>query len=148
MELYFELWQKHWLLLFLHCCESLSVVCNSLRPHRLYSPWNSPGQNTGMGSLSLLQEIFPTQGLNWGLLHCRWILYRLSHQGSPNGREFEETPGDGEGQRSLASRSAVHGVAKSRTWLSDWTTANLVKKKLSFRLLTFRTIGNFHFSVS
>ena len=48
------------------------------------SPWNSPGQNTGVGSLSLLQGIFPTLGLNPGLLHCRWILYQLSHQGSPN----------------------------------------------------------------
>ena len=48
-----------------------------------YSPWNSPGQNTGVGSLSLLQGIFPTQGLNRGLLHCRQILYQLSHQGSP-----------------------------------------------------------------
>ena len=36
-------------------------------------PWNSPGQNTGVGSLSLLQELFPTQGLNPGLLHCRWF---------------------------------------------------------------------------
>ena len=49
----------------------------------LYSPWNSPGQNTGVGSHSLLQGIFPTQGLNPGLLHCTQILYRLSHQGSP-----------------------------------------------------------------
>ena len=47
------------------------------------SPWNSPGQNTGVGSLSLLQGIFPTQGSNPGLLHCRWILYQLSHKGSP-----------------------------------------------------------------
>ena len=48
-----------------------------------YSPWSSPGQNTGVGSRSLLQEIFPTQESNPGLLHCRWILYQLSHQGSP-----------------------------------------------------------------
>ena len=47
------------------------------------SPWNSPGQNTGEGDLSLLQGILPTQGLNPGLPHCRWILYQLSHQGSP-----------------------------------------------------------------
>ena len=63
--------------------ESRSVLSNSLRPLGLYSPWNSPGQNTRLGSLSLLQEIFPTQGLNPGLLHCRWILYQLSHKGSP-----------------------------------------------------------------
>ena len=47
---------------------------------RLYNPWNSLGQNTGMGSLSLLQGIFPTQKSNWGLLHCRRILYQLSYQ--------------------------------------------------------------------
>ena len=45
--------------------------------------WNSPGQNTGVGSLSLLQGIFPTQGSNPGVPHCRWILYQLSHMGSP-----------------------------------------------------------------
>ena len=55
----------------------------SLRPHGLCSPWNSPGQNTGVGSLSLLQGIFPAQGSNPGLLHCRRILHQLSHWGSP-----------------------------------------------------------------
>ena len=79
-------------------------MSNSLQPHGLDSPWNSPGQNTGVGSCSLLQGIFPTQGLNPGLQHCRrilprsdeimciqggiavdcrWILYQLSHQESP-----------------------------------------------------------------
>ena len=62
--------------------ESHSVVSDSLQPHGLYSPWDSPGQNTGMGSLSLLQGIFPTQGLNLGLLFSRQILYQLSHKGS------------------------------------------------------------------
>ena len=63
--------------------ESRSVVSNSLRPHGLCSPWTSPGQNTGMGSPSLLQQIFPTQESNRGLLHCRQILYQLSYQGNP-----------------------------------------------------------------
>ena len=62
--------------------KSLSHV-RSLQPHGLYSPWNSPGQNTGVGSLSLFQGIFPTQGSNLGLLHCRQILYQLSYKGSP-----------------------------------------------------------------
>ena len=62
---------------------SCSVVSSSLQPRGLYSPWNSPGQNTGVGSLPLLQGIFPTQGSNPGLLRCRQILYQLSHQGSP-----------------------------------------------------------------
>ena len=43
----------------------------TLQPHGLYSPWNSPGQNTGVHSLSVPQWIFPTQELNPGLLHCR-----------------------------------------------------------------------------
>ena len=63
--------------------EASSVMSDSLRPHGLYSSWNSPGQNTGMGSLSLLQRIFSTQGSNPGLPHCRQILYQLSHQRSP-----------------------------------------------------------------
>ena len=62
--------------------ESCSVVSNSLLLHGLYSSWNSPGQNTGVGSLSLLQGIFLTQGSNPGLPHCRQILYQLSHKGS------------------------------------------------------------------
>ena len=63
--------------------ESRSVVSNSLWPQGLHSPWNSPGQNTGVGSRSLLQGIFPTRGSNPGLPHCRRILYQLSHKGSP-----------------------------------------------------------------
>ena len=63
--------------------ESHSVVSDSLRPHGLYRPWNSPGQNTGVGSYFLPKGIFPTQRLNPGLSHCRRILYHLSQQGSP-----------------------------------------------------------------
>ena len=58
-------------------------MSDPLRPQGLYSPWNSPGQNTGVGSHSLLQGIIPTQGSNPGLPHCKWILYQLSQQGSP-----------------------------------------------------------------
>ena len=54
-------------------------LSDSLQPHGLYSPWNSPGQNTAVGSHSLFQGIFLTQESNQGLLHCRRILY----QGSP-----------------------------------------------------------------
>ena len=71
----------------------MSILSNTLLPnvpmdcsppdssvHRI-----SPGKNTGVGSNSLLQGIFSTQGLNPGLLYCRQILYQLSHQGSPPG---------------------------------------------------------------
>ena len=61
--------------------KSLSCV-QLFGPHGLYSPWTSPGQNTGVGSLSLLQGIFPTWGLNPGVSHGRRILYQLSHQRS------------------------------------------------------------------
>ena len=77
-------------------CESVrvSVASDSLWPHglhptRLLCPWGFPGKNTGVGCHFLLQGIFPTQGLNPRLLHCRQppslhvILYQLSHQGSP-----------------------------------------------------------------
>ena len=50
--------------------------CSSIRG-------DSPDKNTGVGSHALLQGIFPTQGSNPGLPHCRQILYHLSHQGSP-----------------------------------------------------------------
>ena len=59
-----------------------------LRPHGLYSPWDSPGQSTEVGSLFLLQGIFPTQGSNSGLLHGRQLLYQLSHQGNPKALEW------------------------------------------------------------
>ena len=67
---------------------SHSIVAYSLRPHglqpaRLLCLWDSPGKNTGVGSHSLFQGIFWTKGSNPGLLHCSWLLYHLSHQGSP-----------------------------------------------------------------
>ena len=72
--------------------QSRSVVSDSLRPHGLHSPWNSPGQNAGVGSLSLLQGIFPTQGSNPGLPHYRWILYQLRRKGSPRILEWVAYP--------------------------------------------------------
>ena len=75
--------------------ESHSVVSYSLQPHGLYCPWNSLVQNTGVGILSLIQEIFSTQGSNPGLLHCRQILYQLSHKGSPRILEWVAYPFSG-----------------------------------------------------
>ena len=62
-------------------------MSDSLQPHGLYSAWNSPGQNTGMGSLSLLKGIVPPPGSNPGLSNCRWILYQLSQREAPATRE-------------------------------------------------------------
>ena len=64
----------------LKLAQSCPTLCNPM--DYTYSPWNFPGQNTGVGSLSFLQGIFPTQGSNPGLPYCRQILYQLSHQGS------------------------------------------------------------------
>ena len=72
--------------------ESRSVMSTSLQPHGLYSSWNSPGQNTGVGSLSLLQGLFPAQGLNPSLPHCRRNLYQLSQKGSPRILEWIAYP--------------------------------------------------------
>ena len=66
--------------IYVYVCQSHSVVSESLQPHELYSPWNSPGQNTGAANCSLLQGIFPAQGSNPGLPHCRRVLYQLSHR--------------------------------------------------------------------
>ena len=72
-----------------HCrCGSCSVVSDSLQPHKLEPPGssvygNSPGKSTEVGSHALLRGIFPSPGIEPGLLHCRQILYCLSHLGSP-----------------------------------------------------------------
>ena len=77
-----QLWQSEgWVL-------SAQALRDSMQPHglwpsRLLCPWDSPGKNTGVGFHALLQGIFPTQGSNPSLPHSRWILYHLSHQGSP-----------------------------------------------------------------
>ena len=68
-------------------CVSHSVVSLFATPwtiaHQDLCHGNSPHKNTGVGCHSCLQGIFPTQGLNLGLLHCRQVLYHLSHQGNP-----------------------------------------------------------------
>ena len=85
--------QQSWFQLVLHPAQhfawftlSINIIaqsCPTLWIHGLHSPRNSPGQNTGVGSLSLLQRIFPTQESNPGLSHFRQILYQLSHKGRP-----------------------------------------------------------------
>ena len=72
---------------FIEWSESLSVIS-----HGIYSPLSFPSQNTGVGSLFLLQGIFPTQGSNSGLPHCNQILYQMSHKGSPRILEWVAYP--------------------------------------------------------
>ena len=76
---------------------SCLAVFDSLRPlglqsSRLLCPWDSPGKKTGVGCHALLRGIFPTQGSNPGLPHCRGILYQLSHQRSPRILEWVASP--------------------------------------------------------
>ena len=82
-------------------------------------------QNTGVDSLSLLQQIFKTQELNWGLLHCRWILYQLSYQGSPTSvqEEFSTLSHKGsEGLRSYLQKVELKLPAgfHSYPWRRKW----------------------------
>ena len=67
------------------CAVSCPTLCDPMdwSPPGSSVPGDSPGKNTGVGCYALLQGIFPTLGLNSGLPHCKWILYQLSHQGSP-----------------------------------------------------------------
>ena len=99
--------------------ESRSVMSNSLGPHGLYSPWDSPGQNTGVGSLSLLQGIFPTQGSNPGLPYCRQILYQLSHKGSPRILEWVAYPFSS-GSSWPRNRTGVSSIAGG--FFTNWAT--------------------------
>ena len=73
-------------------------MSDSLRPHGLYSSWNSLGQTTDQGKVAFpfSRGIFLTQESNLGLLHCRQILYQLSHKGSPG---IVERVGEGNGTR-------------------------------------------------
>ena len=92
--------------------ESHSVVSNSLGPHRLYSPWNSPGQNTGVGSRSLLQGIVPTKRSNPGLPHCGQILYQLSHKGSPRILEW-----------------VAYSFSSGSFWPRNWTGVSFIASR-------------------
>ena len=107
--------------------ESHSVVSDSLWTHGLYSPGNSPGQNTGMGSLSLLQGIFPTQGSNPGLLHCRWILYWLSHKGSPRILEWVAYPSS---RRSSQPRNWNGVSCFAGRVFTNWVIREVLKKEI------------------
>ena len=95
MYLLWSLWKFNPQIYLTPKSQSRSVVSNSSWPTVLYSPWNSPGQNTRVGSLSPLQGIFLTQGLNPGVPHHRQILYQLSHKESPRILEWVAYPFSG-----------------------------------------------------
>ena len=102
-------------------------MSNCLQPHGLYSPSNPSGQNTGMGSCSLLQGIFPTQGSNPGFPHCRQILYQLSHQGRETLRYSSVQV-----SRSVMSNSVIPWTAARQPSLSitnSWSFLKLMSIK-------------------
>ena len=106
-------------------CESHLVVPNPLCPHGLYSPWNSPGQNTGAGNLSLLQGIFPTQGWNSDLPHCRQMFYQLSHKGSPRILEGVAYPFSS-GSSRPRNRTGVSCIAGG--FFTSWANRETLRK--------------------
>ena len=107
---------------------SCSVVSDSLWP------WNSPGQNTGVGSLSLLQGIFPTQGSNPGLPHCRWILYQLSHRGNPRILEWVAFPFS-KGSSPPRDPTGVSCIAGR--FFTSWATGEAQGKQLLYTGIKF-----------
>ena len=104
-------WKKHWWsalqmspsLEAWEASASIPIVCvcsvmsrslqpDEPKPARLLCPWDFSSKNTGVGCHSFHRGIFPTQGLNPGLLHCRRIFYLLSHKGSPRILEWVAYP--------------------------------------------------------
>ena len=122
-----------------------------LPPHGLYSPWNSLSQNTGMGSCSLLQRIFPTQGLNLGLPHCRqtagWLisnrnLFFIVLEGSPKERHPQI-------QRLVRTCFPVHKQLSSHCVLTRWKGQGNSLESLIWALIPFMrapTLWPHHFA--
>ena len=105
--------------------ESRSVMSDSLQSRGLYSPRNSSGQNTGVGSLSLLQRIFPTQESNPGFPYCRRILYQLSHKGRPRVLEWVAYPfSRGSSQPRNRTRVCTHKNSPSYNHISVLHTSH------------------------
>ena len=100
-------------------------MSNSLWPHGLYSPWNFPSQNTGMGCHALLQGIFPIQGSNPGLPQCRRILYQLSHQGSRRILEWVAYPSS---RGSSRPRNPTRVSCTAGGFLTSWAAREALLK--------------------
>ena len=95
--------------------QSCPTLCDPVWP--LYTSWNSPSQNTGVGSLSHLQGISPTHGLSTGLLHCRQILYQLSHKESPRILEWVAYP-----------------FSRESSWPRKWTGVSCIVSGFFYQL--------------
>ena len=99
------------------CPTLCDPMCCSLPGSSVHG--DSPGKNTRMGCHALLQGIFPTQGLNPGLLHCRWILYYLSHQESPWILEWVACP-----------------FSRGSSWPRNWTGVSFIANGFFTNLAT------------
>ena len=107
-----------------------------------WTPWNSPGQNTGVGCHALLQGIFPTQGSNPGLLHCRQILYQLSHKGSPRILEWVAYPfSSGSSDTGIKLGSPALQVYSLPTELSGKPLRGVTRTALSFYCIQSVCLG-------
>ena len=116
---------------FFFCCsisssECCSVVSDSLHPHGLYSPLNSPGKNTGVGCHALLHGIFPTQGLKPGHPQWQWILYCLNHQGNPRTLEWVAYPFS-RGSSQPRNQTGVSCIAGG--FFTSWATREAISSK-------------------
>ena len=123
-------------------------MSDSLQPHGLYSSWSSPGQNTRVGSHSLLQGIFPTQGSNPGFLHCRWILYQLSHQGSPRILEWVAYPFS---SRSSRPRNRIRASCIVGGFFTSWKKEKEMATHssiLAWRIMSRTRVNDFRFTSS
>ena len=108
--------------------ESRFVVSDSLWSQGLYSPWNSPGHNTRVSSLSFLQGIYPTQGSNPGLPHYRGILYQLSHKGNSRILEWVAYPFSSE---SFWPRNQTGVSRTAGRFFTSWATREAPKRSHS-----------------
>ena len=122
--------------LYINFLKSLSCIQFFATLWTIYSPWNSPGHNTGVGSLALLQWIFPTQGSNPGLPHCRQIPYQLSHKGSPI-LEWVAYP--------FSSGSSWPKYQTRVSWIAGgfFTNWSIREAKISFLIYIFISILHF-----
>ena len=119
------------------CCLIASVVTNSVRPYglqpsRLLCPWDSLGKSTRVSCHDLLQGIFPTQGSNPGLLHCRQSLYRgISREAQQNAaaaaaaKSLQSCQTLCDPMDSSPPGSSVHGILQSR--ILEWVAISLSK---------------------
>ena len=118
--------------------------------HGLQSPRSSPGQNTGVSSCSLLQGIFPTQGSNPGLPHCRRILYQLSHQGSTLSKKFIQTLVSQAVNRSQwGSCSATYETPTQKQVIYEWFTCKYLLNFIYIQYIIYSSvyIYSFHYGL-